>query len=108
MYNTPEFQALRREYLEGALERCAHLRNAAEHLRADEPVDLVALRQEIHKFRGSGGFYGFKDLSAAAAAAEDALILTLDGELERDHSRLGELVGLVADAADAAAKELGL
>jgi len=108
MYNTEEFQALRREYIQGALERCSHLRAEAVRLRAGEDVDLKPLRQEIHKFRGSGGFYGFGALSTASGTAEDQLILTMDDEIERDDARLAVLVTLVVDAAEAAAKELGL
>ncbi len=108
MYNTAEFQALRREYLQGALERCSHLQSEADRLRAGAGVDLRPLRQEIHKLRGSGGFYGFAALSTAAGAAEDQLILTMDDEIERDDARLADLVTKVVATARVAAKELGL
>jgi chemotaxis protein histidine kinase CheA len=107
VFNTPEFQALRREYLEGVLERCAHMRDEAEKLGRGDEVDLKALRQEIHKCRGSGGFYGFASLSQAAALAEDQLVLVIDGEAERDNTQLATLVIKVADAAQAAASEVG-
>ncbi len=108
MFNTPEFQALRREYLSGALERCGHLEQEAGRLRGGEPVDLKALRQEIHKFRGSGGFYGFAALSQASGQAEDQLILTIDGEIEQQNEALAELVNQVVLLARAAATEVGL
>lgn len=108
MFNTPEFQALRREYLLGAMERTEQLREEAVRLRNGEPVDLTLLRQEIHKFRGSGGFYGFADLSAASATAEDQLIMVIGGERSRDDQRLAELVENVVAAAQAAAKATGL
>lgn len=107
MFNTPEFQALQREYLQSAIERCAHLKHEAELLRAGQPVDLKNLRQEIHKFRGSGGFYGFKELSLASGEAEDHLILVMDGELERDDRAIADRVERVIATAEAATRKLG-
>lgn len=108
MYNTPEFQALRREYLQGALERCDHLCGEIARLRAGEPVDLQTLRQEVHKFRGSGGFYGFQRLSTTSGAAEDQLILVLDGDAPRDDQALAALVERIVAAVGEAAAEIGL
>jgi HPt (histidine-containing phosphotransfer) domain-containing protein len=108
MYDTPEFQALRREYLQGAVGRMAHLQAEADSLRQGLPVDLRALRQEVHKLRGSGGFYGFHDLSAAAAEAEETLILVLDEELGRDDRQIAALVDRVVQAVAEAAAKAGL
>lgn len=106
MYNTPEFQALRREYLQGAAERADHLQEQVTALRQGDEVDLRQLRQEIHKLRGSGGFYGFRALSDAAAKAEDHVILTLDDEIERDDQRIADLVEqLVQEIAGAVAQQ---
>lgn len=98
MLNNPEFQALRREYLESAAERCAHLMHEVERLRAGQPVDLAKLRQEVHKFRGSGGFYGFQELSAASGRAEDHMIMVIDGKQERDGPAIAALVKAVVAA----------
>lgn len=108
MFNSPEFQALRREYLQSVVERVAFLRSETARLRAGELADLKPLRQEVHKSRGSGGFYGFAQLSKAAAAAEDQLVLTIDGEIDRDDLTLAALVDQVITEAEAAARELGL
>ena len=108
MINNPEFQALRREYMQGVLERCAYLEGEAERLRTGQPVDLRQLRQEIHKCRGSGGFYGFSKLSSTSAVAEDQLVLVLDGEADRDDAQLAQLVAGVVEAARAGAREVGL
>ncbi|MDF2628961.1 MAG: hypothetical protein K0R39_2792 [Symbiobacteriaceae bacterium] len=108
MFNSPEFQALRREYLLGVVERNAFLRDEVARLRAGQLADLKPLRQEIHKSRGSGGFYGFTHLSQAAAAAEDQLVLTIDGEIDRDDTVLATLVDKVIEASEAAAREAGL
>ena len=102
MNNIPEFDELRREYLQGAVDRASHLREQVAQLRQGGPVDLKALRQEVHKLRGSAGFYGFKALSAAAAAAEDTMILVLDGELDRDDRQIADLVDGVIAAIDEA------
>lgn len=107
MFNSPEFQALRREYLLGVLERNGFLREEAAKLRNGTLGDLKPLRQEIHKSRGSGGFYGFTRLSQAAAAAEDRLVLTIDGEIDRDDAALAALVDNVITATEEAAREVG-
>jgi len=108
MFNSPEFQALRREYVESVLERCAHLLTEATRLRSGDEVDLTKLRQEIHKFRGSGGFYGFAGLSQNSGTAEDHLLLVMDGEIPRDNRAIAALVEKVVEAAGAAAKDVGL
>ncbi|MFZ5814379.1 MAG: Hpt domain-containing protein [Bacillota bacterium] len=108
MYDTPEFQALRREYLQGAIQRVELLMEQAEALRQGASVDLKPLRQEIHKLRGSGGFYGFHELSNAAARAEDTIILILDGELERDDQQVAALVDRVVEEIGQAAAKHGI
>ncbi len=108
MYDTPEFQALRREYLQGALERRAHLYEHAVRLREGGEVDLVQLRQEIHKLRGSGGFYGFHELSRASGVAEDTIILVIDGEMERDDQQIATLVEQVVQQMDEAVAKSGM
>lgn len=102
MYDTPEFQALRAEYLTGAQERSAHLQEAVTQFRQGADVDLKQVRQEVHKIRGSGGFYGFRALSEAAARAEDTLIMVIDGELDRDDQQIASLVEKVVQEVAAA------
>jgi chemotaxis protein histidine kinase CheA len=92
----------------GVLERCSYLRQEVDKLRGGQVPDLVQLRQEIHKCRGSGGFYGFGQLSATSARAEDQLVLVLDGEAERNDAQLSDLIDLVITAAEAGAREIGL
>ncbi|MBP2018294.1 chemotaxis protein histidine kinase CheA [Symbiobacterium terraclitae] len=104
MPNMPEYEALRREYLQGVVERAGQLRAGAEALRRGEDADLRALRQEVHKLRGSGGFYGYRSLSEAAGRAEDALNLVLDGELPRNDAQLADLLDQVIAEIEAAAK----
>lgn len=108
MYDTPEFKTLRLEYLNGARERIEPLKSMAEQLRRNEPVDLKQLRQEVHKLRGSGGFYGFTDLSRASAEAEDTIILVLDDELEQNNQQIATLVERVVETVVEAAAKSGL
>jgi chemotaxis protein histidine kinase CheA len=105
VYETPEFRALRREYVASALQRVGYLRSEAGSL--GRAIDLVRLRQEVHKLRGSGGFYGFHELSAVAAAAEAYLVQICDGEATLEKERLGALIDAVAEAAQAASREVG-
>jgi len=104
MADMQEYEALRREYLQGVVERAEQLRAGVQALRQGRPVDLKALRQEVHKLRGSGGFYGYRSLSEAAGRAEDTLNLVLDGEIPRDDSQLADLVAQVVAEIEAAAR----
>jgi len=104
MADMQEYEALRREYLQGVVERAEQLRAGVQALRQGRPVDLKALRQEVHKLRGSGGFYGYRSLSEAAGRAEDRLNLVLDGEIPRDDSQLADLVAQVVAEIEAAAR----
>lgn len=96
MNGSEEFEALRREYIQSAQQRSEVLEKAAASLRKGETVDLKELRQGVHKLRGSGGFYGFAQLSAAAGEAEDQLILVLEGEAEQNNEALAGLMDKVA------------
>lgn len=105
MYQTPEYLALRREYLRNAAVHAEHLRKRIQEMRAGAATDLPQLRQEVHKLRGSGGFFGFRELSEAAARAEDTILLMLDGELERDDQQVADLVEKLLEAIADAVRE---
>jgi chemotaxis protein histidine kinase CheA len=105
MFNAPEFQALRREYVEGALGRCHYLAGEAERLLVGDPVDIVLLRHEVHRLRGSGGFYGFAAISEAAAATEDYLLAVIAGTVVLDRGGGALLLAVVA-AVQAAKSEV--
>lgn len=108
MINNPDFLALRREYIEGAWERARVLRETMARAAAGEAIDLRQLRQEVHKLRGSGGFYGFKTITIAAGEAEDYLLGVLDDDQPLEQARLAQLIGEVATACEEAAREVGL
>lgn len=104
MYQTPEYLALRREYLQNAAVYAKHLRQRVQQLR-EGGADLDQLRKEVHKLRGSGGFFGFRGISEAAAQAEDAILPMLSGEAERDDRRVADLVERLVEEIDAAVRQ---
>lgn len=64
------FDQLRREYLAEAGSRIAELRADVDALRGGRPEALAALRTRFHRLVGSGGSYGFPEISSAAREAE--------------------------------------
>jgi diguanylate cyclase (GGDEF)-like protein len=64
------FDQLRREYLAEGATRLTEIRADADRYRAGEPAALGALRTRFHRLVGSGGSYGFPEISSAAREAE--------------------------------------
>ena len=64
------FDELRREYLAEAGTRIAELRADIDALRASAPGALQSLRTRFHRLVGSGGSYGFPEISSAAREVE--------------------------------------
>jgi len=64
------FDELRREYLAEAGNRIAELRADVDALRASSPAALQSLRTRFHRLVGSGGSYGFPEISTAAREVE--------------------------------------
>jgi signal transduction histidine kinase/DNA-binding response OmpR family regulator len=60
----PDMKDLIRQYVEGLPEQVAKLVTLLKQ------TDLETLRREIHKIKGSGGGYGFSELTDLAARAE--------------------------------------
>jgi chemotaxis protein histidine kinase CheA len=67
------FAPLRQEYRESAAQRRADVERLVP-LAVSNADARRELRQIAHNLRGSGGFYGFHDISAAAAALEELLL----------------------------------
>jgi len=99
---------LRREYLLEAPARLAELRKDLLALRAGESDASQSLISRFHRLGGSGGSYGYPEISEIAKGAETYLRQTdLPGaEIVADH--LGELVDRLATVFDAAGREIGL
>jgi len=83
--NDPEFQELIREYLDFMINSLPELKENIAH------ADYIKIRQYGHNLTGSGGGYGFDDLTElgrninTAAHEEDLpLLRNLTKELERN------------------------
>ncbi len=63
-------RGLRRDYLSGAPERVRELHTLLERTERGEPGALDGLRRALHKLAGSGGSYGFEEISKAGRAGE--------------------------------------
>jgi HPt (histidine-containing phosphotransfer) domain-containing protein len=63
-------QELRREYLATLPARLDELRSDVAGFRAGMPTAADSLRTKLHRLAGSGGSYGFSELSKAAREAE--------------------------------------
>ncbi|HEX2218583.1 MAG TPA: Hpt domain-containing protein [Gemmatimonadales bacterium] len=63
------YRELQRGYLEEVPKAFAELRALLESLRRGDPV-LPALKIGFHRLAGSGGSYGFPEISQIARAAE--------------------------------------
>jgi HPt (histidine-containing phosphotransfer) domain-containing protein len=64
------FHQLRREYLASLPARLDELRSDVADFRAGMPKAADTLRTKLHRLAGSGGSYGFSELSKAAREAE--------------------------------------
>ncbi|HTS88548.1 MAG TPA: diguanylate cyclase [Gemmatimonadales bacterium] len=99
---------LRREYLFDAPGRLAELRKDVAAFRAGESDAALSLVQRFHRLSGSGGSYGFPEISEIARGAERWLKTELPEPGEAAAARLDEQVDRLAAAFDLAARELGL
>lgn len=101
------FEELRREYLAEAPARLGELRKDLDALGNGEPDAAASLKVRLHRLAGSGGSYGFPEISTIARTTEQWL-----GEHPKpDATGLGLLrdaVGSIATMFDHAAEELGL
>jgi chemotaxis protein histidine kinase CheA len=69
-------------YREGLAARIEALEAALTTLRSGAPEAHASIRRIAHSLRGSGGTYGFPEISAAAAAVEEADAADLASRLE--------------------------
>lgn len=99
---------LRREYLFDAPARLAELRKDVAAFRAGEADAVLSLTRRFHRLSGSGGSYGFPEISEIARSGERWLKTETPPPSEVAAARLGEIVDRLVAAFDAAARELGL
>ena len=99
---------LRREYLFDVPGRLAELRKDVAAFRAGEADAVQSLIGRFHRLSGSGGSYGFPEISEIARGGERWLRTEEPTPGEVAAMRLEELVDRLAAAFDAAARELGL
>ena len=90
------FQQLRREYAASLPERLAELQSDLGSWRAGAEASLASLRVRFHRLAGSGGSYGFVNLSALAREAERAI------ESGESNDHVGAIVDRLAQAVTAA------
>ena len=100
---------LRREYLLDAPGRLAELRKDAAAFGAGETDATASLIGRFHRLAGSGGSYGFPDVSTIAREGERWLRESpAPAQAQESETRLEQLIDKLANAYDAAARELGL
>ena len=100
---------LRREYLLDAPGRLAELRKDAAAFGAGEADASASLIGRFHRLAGSGGSYGFPDVSTIAREGERWLRENPSpAPAQESEWRLDQLIDRLAHAYDSAAHELGL
>jgi diguanylate cyclase (GGDEF)-like protein len=100
------FLELQREYLASMPVRLEELRSDLLALERSSPGSLESLRTRLHRLAGSGGSFGFLNLSAIAREGEALLAAggTANGGLEDVICRLGEAASQAQAQLSAAAK----
>ena len=90
------FEALQQEYLAELPARLADLRKDVAALQAGEADAAVSLRSRLHQMAGSGGSYGFPQLSRIARDTEQWML----GDPVWDGTALARLEEMVAQLAE--------
>jgi diguanylate cyclase (GGDEF)-like protein len=93
------FQELRREYLASMPARLDELRSDVAAVRAGSPDAAKSLQTRLHRLAGSGGSYGFLELSKVAREAEH-WVADLPAAADTTHldNLLERLIGAVGGA----------
>jgi len=65
-----QLKQLRQEYLRDSTERVAELRRLRSRLLENPAAALADLRHALHRLAGSGGSYGFPDVSTRSREGE--------------------------------------
>ena len=91
------FRQLRLEYLASLPARLDELRSDVASWRAGDPGALSSLKVRLHRLAGSGGSYGFVQLSSLAREAERWLAGS--PEVDPLEALLDQLTWAASDAA---------
>ena len=91
-------QQLRRHYIDGLLAKIATLKAAQDEHRVGLSLEASGLRRAVHAFRISGVIYGFPEISAAAARAEEAMIRASASRIDQTIEELLHLLMRVREA----------
>src|SRR5690606_7472745 len=87
-------------YIQGLPAEFEKLQALLDQVRQDKPArDVISeIHQALHKFAGSGGSFGFHDLSVDARKLEQELVQWLkSGEIHFSQSEIDELTARIAD-----------
>lgn len=98
-------RGLRRDYLKGAPQRLDEISALLRSLENGDAASLDQLRRALHKLAGSGGSYGFDEISKTARAGEHLAKALLDkggAPAEADVAELARHVGNLIVATQAA------
>ncbi len=104
-----QLQQLRQEYLRDSSQRVDELRQLRTRLALDQRAALADLRQAFHRLAGSGGSYGFPDVSARSREGEQLAVRLASADTALtpgDIAAIEQCVNGVADAFTAAKKTI--
>ncbi|MGE0439561.1 MAG: diguanylate cyclase [Gemmatimonadales bacterium] len=101
------YEELRREYLSEAPARLAELRKDLAAVQAGEPDAAVSLKSRFHRLAGSGGSYGFPEITSLARGAEAWLTEHPDPRPD-GAATVENMIRQIAASFDRAALALGL
>jgi chemotaxis protein histidine kinase CheA len=105
-----QLQQLRRDYLRDSDQRVAELRQLRARLAHDQRAALADLRQAFHRLAGSGGSYGFPDVTARSRVGE-RLIVRLEAAgvapTPAEVAAIDQSIDAVANAFSEAKKSFG-
>jgi chemotaxis protein histidine kinase CheA len=98
---------LRAEYLAASTQRVGELRALSAKLTENQAATLTELRRAFHRLAGSGGSYGFAQISAASREGE-LLLQRLESQAlplaDADRVAINDRIAAIAEAfAEAAA-----
>lgn len=99
------FHLLKLEYLASMPERLEELRSDVDAFRTGNPATEASLKVRLHRLAGSGGSYGFVQLSSIARQVERWLAGHPSPSEADQLARMVERIAEAVDEAEAGLKE---